>query len=341
MKQFLRKNLAIFLMILSLVLTITACGDRSANISKENEDISNARKNQNDIQISETSQNSKDSIAPQNSQDKKYQEQNIAQEKESQSNTENSQKEDEILAGEAPLKFASADDYKNFMIGEWSCYDHASFQDMAWLSIKDDDTYSLKIKNPTNFEESISSGEYKFLDFLKDENGITTVISLNPLKLEASQTNQERYGSYSYDGDYSLILKTICEDEILIGLLQVNNGNTMMFDIFETPKHIFRKPTDLRPIGKLKANADFYAICYKKDAKNDILWLDEVEYDLKSERIKSFGKRESLAYHTLEDMQSLSADADVEYMGLLCHVVTDENAKVKNYEILNYDFIQF
>lgn len=244
-------------------------------------------------------------------------------------------------SGKDPLVFTSDEDFQHFMVGEWKSYDLASYADMAWLSIKEDGSYALKIKDPVDFEETVSTGKYGFLDLLEDENGIGSVISFNPLELEASESKKEKYASYSYDGDYSLILKTICDDEILMGLLQVNNGNTMLFDIFKTPKHIFRKPTDFKTVEKPKPDAKFYAICYKRDMESDILWLDEVEYDFRVGKILSFGRYESVPYHTVEKMEIINADAKMEYMGVLCYVVTDENAEIKHFEIIDYDFIDF
>lgn len=239
-----------------------------------------------------------------------------------------------------PLIFESQADIKSFLVGEWIYYDQASYADMAWIAIKEDGSYEFKIIDPVERLEYKTMGNLKFLDYTEDEQGLANAFSFETTKLEAPEKYKDRYFGGQFDGDYSLTYKTLGDGEIIIELYQISNGNTLMFEHFGSPRHVFRKVSDLDQRTEMKKNSEFYAICAKEDYDRKLVWLDEVSYDPVSKKLTYGDELEALAYKK-SDLEKISADQTVNYTFALYHVKTDDNGEVVLFEQIEHDNYPF
>lgn len=231
------------------------------------------------------------------------------------------------------LVFQNVEDVKKFMVGEWVYRHTPSGTDMAWLTVSEDGTYYLKILNPKNEREYLSEGKMEVVDYTFDENGVPNVLSFQTTKFNYPYIEGE--GGYSYDGDFVLSYKTLAEEEYIIELFQLNNGETPLFDIFDSPDFVFRQSVIFRATVPVLKNADFYAICTKKDPERKRIWLDEVEFD-KSKKAAIYGKTlEATAYEISGTIPDLFGKT-TEYLCDLVHVVTDADGKVVSYETIDF-----
>lgn len=228
---------------------------------------------------------------------------------------------------EDPLAFQNTNDLKQCLVGEWIYQDPVSMKNSAWITVLEDGSYHFKILHPEHGGEYKSEGEIEILDFLKDESGVGNVISFKRASFKLPKEEEEMYLSDEFDGDYALNYKTLGEGEVIIELFQVNNGTTLMFNTFGSPVHVFRKESEWKQNSNIKKNTEFYAICSKKDYRNGIIWLDEVDYDKETCRTIYKQPFEAIAYISLE-LEPKNLSADVEYLCELLYVVTDADGKV-------------
>lgn len=242
---------------------------------------------------------------------------------------------------EGALEFRSEEELRQFLCGEWVYSNPGWCEDMAWLTIEPGGVYSLVARNASNRAMSFAVGSYGVLDYTVDENGVPNVISLRPEYMEDQEQEPIPYAQ-GISEDYALIFRSLCDGEMIMELYQISNGRTLMSDsLFDlqgfSPAYVFRKKTDLLPVGEIKRQAEFYAICCKQDTRQDIIWLDEVDYDPATKKVRSMGLREALPYRTHQDIQSASADGAVSYPGVLYHVKTDEQGMVESFGFIEYD----
>lgn len=237
---------------------------------------------------------------------------------------------------EDPLVFNSPRDIEKFLLGDWTYFHPDSFSDAAWFSVAEDGSYSLDIIDPENGEEFHSVGNLQILDHTRDESGFGNTISFQIIDLEVPESKKERYEFFDQDGDFALTYKTLGDGEIIIQLFQVNNGDSLMYDVFDTPSHVFRKRSDLTQTSQIEKDSKFYAICCKKDYGKKRVWLDRVEYDPDNKHIVYGNTYEALAYEMMS-LDDRTPDPGAEYLYQLVYVTTDAQGKIVSYEEIEFD----
>ncbi|RRD94205.1 hypothetical protein EII17_09620 [Clostridiales bacterium COT073_COT-073] len=239
-----------------------------------------------------------------------------------------------------PLVFKKADDIMQFLVGEWTYWHAPSSTDMAKLLISEDGAYSFEIIDPDNKGQYHSEGYIEILDYTQDEEGLDNTISFQTEQFEVPSAEKDMFFGDNFDGDYTLTYKTLADGEIIVELYQINNGITFMFEAFDAPVHVFRKTSDLKPTSSIKKNAEFYAICSKKDYDKKLIWLDEVEYDSDENKVTYGQIREAITYQTTKLVKKSKA-LNVEYLCDLVYVTTDADGKVVSYEEIEFDNYPF
>lgn len=245
-------------------------------------------------------------------------------------------KNSETNPEEHPLYFTNENDLAEFLVGNWTAQHLPSSKDMAWLTIADDRSYRFRILNPKNDEEYTSEGHIEILNYTLDENEVPNTLSFITSKYNLPEGKKDMYFGDNFDGDYSLTYKTLGDGEIIIELFQISNGDTFLFQLFDTPVHVFRRNSEFQQRAPIRKSADFYAICSKRDHDGKLIWLDDVEYDPVKQKATFAHPMESGAYDFSQVADKVPGKG-TEYLCQLVKVITDADGKVIDYKEIEND----
>ena len=103
-------------------------------------------------------------------------------------------------------------------------------------------------------------------------------------------------------GDYLITQKTLCDGEVMLRLLQLNNGDSTFSVCFDDWAPVLKRDTGWQPQSERREGDAFYAAVWKADGQ--LVWLDDAAEDG-----SNIGRHESLPYLVAPqvDMASLPA----------------------------------
>lgn len=239
-----------------------------------------------------------------------------------------------------PLVFQREESIHQLLLGEWTYWHAGSSKEMARLLVGEDHSYSFEITSPKNKGKYASEGYINILDYTQDESGFNNTISFQTTNFSVPEEEKSMYVGDNFDGDYVLTYKALGDGEIVIELYQINNGISFLYEIFDSPVHVFRKTVDYPQTTTVKKNTEFYAMCSKVDYQNNRMWLDEVMYDPENKIITSLPPMEAVAYEVVKPLKN-PKKLGIEYECSLWQIKTNAEGKVISMKQIVYDSYPF
>lgn len=229
-----------------------------------------------------------------------------------------------------PLDFADEQALRAAMEGEWVYCPPMSDQPAVWITFSADGNFQIRARNPENGVMWEGEG-FCYLEYWEDGGQAVPDMMRLTLSQEAADQSSRPVSNV---GDFLIAQKTLCEGEIVLGLLQLNNGDSLFsaydYDMFP----ILKKYTGWQPQEAGRKAEIFCAAVYKVDEASQTVWLDDTTQDG-----ENIGRYEALPYqmapgrtlNSLPDWPWLVAD------GSIWMAQTDEMGRLIDLRIYLYD----
>lgn len=224
-----------------------------------------------------------------------------------------------------PLDFADEDALRTVLEGEWVYCPPASDIPAAWITFSKDGKFHVRLENPED-------------GAILEENGVYQLDWWDAGSEEAPDmlclTFSENFGGsisaqVSSGGDYLLSQKTLCDGEIVLGLMQLNNGDTMFSLYFSDMFLVLKRHTGWQPQGEVRKSETFYASAWKVDYEAQTLWLDDVTLD---DEYANTGRYEALPYQASPKLDLASLPSHLLVDGGVWIVQTDKMGRIEAIE---------
>lgn len=186
-----------------------------------------------------------------------------------------------------PLDFEDENALRTALEGEWAYCQPTSDDPAAWITFSGEGGYCLRVRNPKN--DAIL--EYRgFCQLEHWEAGEGEAPDMMILTL--SETTDKQIGSQMNSiGDYRIEQKTLCDGEVVLGLLQLNNGESVFSLYFNEMYPIWKRYTGWQLQGEGRKAETFCAAAWKIDYGTQTVWLDDAMADG-----SNIGRYEALPY---------------------------------------------
>ena len=186
-----------------------------------------------------------------------------------------------------PLDFEDENALRTALEGEWAYCQPTSDDPAAWITFSGEGGYCLRVRNPEN--DAIL--EYRgFCQLEHWEAGEGEAPDMMILTL--SETTDKQVGSQMNSiGDYRIEQKTLCDGEVVLGLLQLNNGESVFSLYFNEMYPIWKRYTGWQLQGEGRKAETFCAAAWKIDYGTQTVWLDDAMADG-----SNIGRHEALPY---------------------------------------------
>ena len=102
-------------------------------------------------------------------------------------------------------------------------------------------------------------------------------------------------------GDFLLWRKTLCDGEVILSLLQVNNGDSTFSVCFNDWAPILRRYTGWTSQGEIRKGETFCGAAWKVDYETQTVWLDDITEDG-----RNIGRYEALPYQAAPQLDLYS-----------------------------------
>lgn len=229
-----------------------------------------------------------------------------------------------------PLDFADEQALRAAMEGEWVYCPPMSDQPAVWITFSADGNFQIRARNPENGTMWEDEG-FCYLEYWED--GGQAVPDMMRLTLSQEAAGQSSR-PVSNVGDFLIAQKTLCEGEIVLGLLQLNNGDSLFstydYDIFP----ILKKYTGWQPQEAGRKAEIFCGAVWKVDEASQTVWLDDTTQDG-----ENIGRYEALPYQ-MAPGQTLNSLPDWPWLvadGSIWMAQTDEMGRLIDLRIYLYD----
>ena len=231
---------------------------------------------------------------------------------------------------EDPLIWTNEEELLKLLEGEWSYRDFITGEEYVWINIDQEGNYTAELEVPSDHARHTYSGVCEF-DSYSTENDIPDSFTLKLLETDDPILDLSFFDAL---GDFMITNKTLCENELVLELLQMNNGDTIFSIYFEDYYPVLRKKTELPTISEPRKDDSFLAIAWKLDAENHMIWLDDCALD---GILLPEGRNEAVPYQISEniDLGPLFYDWS---NNLICEVATDENGVVKEIMVFHESY---
>lgn len=185
-----------------------------------------------------------------------------------------------------PLDFAKEADVRAILEGEWVYCPPVSNTPAAWLTFSENGNFRMRVKDP---ESGMVWEDAGFCQLDRWNAGENEAPDMLMLTLSQTAANGPANRPMSSAGDYLIVQKTLCDGEIMLSLLQLNNGDSTFSVCFDDWAPVLKKDTGWQPQSERREGDAFYAAVWKVDGR--LVWLDDATEDG-----SNIGRHEALPY---------------------------------------------
>ncbi|WP_143530222.1 hypothetical protein [Massiliimalia massiliensis] len=218
-----------------------------------------------------------------------------------------------------PLDFTDEDALKSVLEGEWVYCPPASDSPAAWITFSTDGEFHVRLKDPQDGAVLEDTGVYH-LDWWETEKEEAPDMICLEFTEDSSGPISNKTSSA---GDHLIRLKTLCDGEVLLGLMQLNNGDSMFSLYFSDTAPFLRRYTGWQPQEEIRKSETFCAQAWKVDYETQTVWLDDI-----NEGFDNIGRYEALPYQAASQMDLTSLPSQVLVDGGIWLVRTDEKGQI-------------
>ena len=215
-----------------------------------------------------------------------------------------------------PLDVTDEAGLSEILEGEWSYCPPNSEVPGAYISFSRDGNFHMRVMDPKNNAIWENVGVYQLERWYAMENEAPDILTLTFTDANGSEPA-------SSAGDYMIIERTLCDGEIILSLLQINNGDSMLSTCFDDWAPILRRHTNWKPQGEPRKAEAFCASVWKVDHAARQVWLDDIEPG-----IRNIGRYEALPYQVAPQLDLHSLPDWLMSGGTIWSVRTDAMGRI-------------
>ena len=219
-----------------------------------------------------------------------------------------------------PLDFTDEDALKSVLEGEWVYYPPASDTPAAWITFSGDGSFQVRLKNPEDGTMLEDTGLCRLDRWNAGEKEPPDMMSLTLSEKAGGQISAQ----VSSAGDHLIIQKTLCDGEVILGLMQLNNGDSMFSLYFSDTSPILRRYTGWQSQEETKKSETFCAQAWKVDYETQTVWLDDI-----NEGFDNIGRYEALPYQAASQLDLTSLPPQLLINGGIWAVRTDAMGQIE------------
>ena len=217
--------------------------------------------------------------------------------------------------GADPLDFADEAALRAVLAGEWIYFADEdalwavlagagidclpdSDDPSAWITFSEDGAFRMQVKSPLDGTMWEDAGFCQLERLVVGEDEVPDMMALT-----LSETAADGYVDRPLDsvGDFLLWRKTLCDGEVILSLLQVNNGDSTFSVCFNDWAPILRQYTGWTSQGEIRKGETFCGAAWKVDYETQTVWLDDITEDG-----RNIGRYEALPYQAAPQLDLYS-----------------------------------
>lgn len=217
--------------------------------------------------------------------------------------------------GADPLDFADEAALRAVLAGEWIYFADEdalwavlagagidclpdSDDPSAWITFSEDGAFRMQVKSPLDGTIWEDAGFCRLERLVVGEDEVPDMMALT-----LSETAADGYVDRPLDsvGDFLLWRKTLCDGEVILSLLQVNNGDSTFSVCFNDWAPILRRYTGWTSQGEIRKGETFCGAAWKVDYETQTVWLDDITEDG-----RNIGRYEALPYQAAPQLDLYS-----------------------------------
>ena len=217
--------------------------------------------------------------------------------------------------GADPLDFADEAALRAVLAGEWIYFADEdalwavlagagidclpdSDDPSAWITFSEDGAFRMQVKSPLDGTMWEDAGFCQLERLVVGEDEVPDMMALT-----LSETAADGYVDRPLDsvGDFLLWRKTLCDGEVILSLLQVNNGDSTFSVCFNDWAPILRRYTGWTSQGEIRKGETFCGAAWKVDYETQTVWLDDITEDG-----RNIGRYEALPYQAAPQLDLYS-----------------------------------
>lgn len=248
--------------------------------------------------------------------------------------------------GADPLDFADEAALRAVLTGEWIYFaDEAALEavlasagiyDMpdaddpaAWITFSENGSFCMQVKNPLDGTIWEDAGFCQLERLVVGEDEVPDMMTLT-LTERADSGHPAR--PLDSAGDFLLWKKTLCDGEVILSLLQVNNGDSTFSVCFDDWAPVLKRYTGWPSQGEIKKGETFWGMAWKVDYETQTVWLDDITEDG-----GNIGRYEALPYQAAPQLDLYSLPDWPLEIGAVWTVRTDAMGRVEEMQPWTYD----
>lgn len=217
--------------------------------------------------------------------------------------------------GADPLDFADEAALRAVLAGEWIYFADEdalwavlagagidclpdSDDPSAWITFSEDGAFRMQVKSPLDGTIWEDAGFCQLERLVVGEDEVPDMMALT-----LSETAADGYVDRPLNsaGDFLLWRKTLCDGEVILSLLQVNNGDSTFSVCFNDWAPILRRYTGWTSQGEIRKGETFCGAAWKVDYETQTVWLDDI-----TEGGRNIGRYEALPYQAAPQLDLYS-----------------------------------
>lgn len=212
-----------------------------------------------------------------------------------------------------PLEFADENALREVLTGQWEYCPPASSEPALWISFTKNGKVHERVKNPDGtYWERNGSYQLKRWEMLSHE------VVPNMVQIQFSSA-----GGVVTSSDLLINTKTICDGEIVLELMQLNNGDDTFSTQFSDRCPVLKRATIWQPQGEVKKGETFYGAVWKMNPTTKTVWVDDVtEYGM------NIGRYESLPYQVVPQLDLNALPPQLLVGGGIWTIQTDSMGRI-------------
>ena len=227
-----------------------------------------------------------------------------------------------------PLNFTGEAALRAALEGEWGYCPPASDTPAAWIFFGNNGTFTIRLTDLKNNAIEEYMGAWKLDRRYAGANEIPDVLILTLYEMVEGEPVGE---PTIMAGDFLIRRKTLCDERIVLELIQMNNGDSLFSSYYDDTAPVLKKYTGWTPQGETRKNESFCAAAWKVDYALKTVWLDDA-----AENGDNIGRYEALPYQAAPQMDLTSRAPQMLTDGSVWLVRTDELGRVT--EMLLYSY---
>ena len=240
--------------------------------------------------------------------------------------------------GADPLDFADEAALRAVLAGEWIYFADEdalwavlagagidclpdSDDPSAWITFSEDGAFRMQVKSPLDGTIWEDAGFCQLERLVVGEDEVPDMMALT-----LSETAADGYVDRPLNsaGDFLLWRKTLCDGEVILSLLQVNNGDSTFSVCFNDWAPILRRYTGWTSQGEIRKGEAFCGAAWKVDYETQTVWLDDITEDG-----RNIGRYEALPYQAAPQLDLYSLPDWSLEIGAVWMVRTDAMGRIE------------